>query len=153
ITPKDVEFPSWTNFIQIPYSYSLDFLNNNPIIIDDRPTIIPLSPPYNQHTLSPSFQNYSQSLPSERGNDGVSRRFTYQTNRISAVILDQDKTRRRSSEFPSETTSNVPLSPPVSPKTTFETLLPGQVFVCTISNTSYLVNIHAEPYKHHRPIH
>ncbi|CAG8451202.1 11042_t:CDS:2 [Racocetra fulgida] len=153
ITPKDVEFPSWTNFIQIPYSYSLDFLNNNPIVTDDRP-IIPLSPPYNQSHLSPSFLTYSHNTPPEKGNDNISRRFTYQVNRITNETLDQDTARRRSSEFPSVTNSDVPLSPPMSPvKATFETLLPGQVFVCTISNTSYLVNIHAEPYKHHRSIH
>ncbi|CAG8739720.1 1730_t:CDS:2, partial [Dentiscutata erythropus] len=146
ITPKNIEFPSWTSFIQIPISYSLDFLNNNPVM-DDRPAIIPLSPPYYQSHFPSS---YSHGYTLEKGMDGVSRRSTYKVTKLS---IDADKSRRHSSEFPSTTTSDAFLSPPMSPvNATFETLSPGQVFICTISNMSHLVNIHAEPYKHNRPI-
>ncbi|CAG8447575.1 19595_t:CDS:2 [Gigaspora rosea] len=152
ITPKNIEFPSWTNFMQIPYSYSLDFLNNNPVI-EDRPTIIPLSPPYrHSHFLSTPPPSLSHGFPleKEKGVDVVSRHSSFQSNEDSV----DDKSHHHSNEFLSPpNNTDAFLSPPISPmNATFETLSPGHVFICTISNTSHLVNIHAEPYKHNRPI-
>ncbi|CAG8501695.1 17169_t:CDS:1, partial [Acaulospora morrowiae] len=145
LIPRDAESPRWVSFTPVPQSCSSIFLSFNPKTPKAPRT---LASPTQNSFVTQNFLNSSNSLSrSSSSYSGIEKRNSRSTSlpvppTESQFSLKNTSTSNSSNESGSDSDDDSQQILGVA----------ENLFICTISNVSHIVNIRAEPYAYSRPI-
>ncbi|CAG8649400.1 9184_t:CDS:1, partial [Acaulospora morrowiae] len=143
LIPRDAESPRWMSFTPVPRSCSSILLSFNP---EDPKTPRTLASPTQSSFATQSFLNSSNSLSRASSSySGLEKRNSRSTSlpvpsTESKFLEDMSTSNSNENDSDSDDDSQQILG------------VSENLFICTISNVSHIVNIRAEPYAYTRPI-